>query len=75
MMLTTAGLTLSMTSANDTADTGARGAAGWAEDAKLSVTRLKASTVAPTAPASQPTRAEFLFHCSVIATLLGALSI
>src|SRR5688572_29303939 len=72
-MLTTAGLTLSMTSANETAAVaGARGAAGCAVRPPVTFMNEKASTPAPTAPATQPTRAEFLLHCSVIASLRKA---
>src|SRR5436190_11678144 len=70
-MLTTAGLTLSMTSANETAGAAAVfGAAGCAVRPPLTFNTEKARTPAPTAPASQPKRAVFILNCSLIAALL-----
>ncbi len=69
-MLTTAGLTLSMTSANEVPGfAGACGATGCASKPPLKFNTEKVNTPTPAAPASQPTRAEFL-HCSLIAALL-----
>src|SRR5215510_12772583 len=75
-MLTTAGLTLSMTSANDTAGAAAVfGAAGCAVAPSVKFNTEKASTPAPTAPASQPKRAVFILHCVVIAALLKSVDL
>ena len=60
-MFTTAGLTLSMTSANEVpAFAGVRGAAGCAVRPPLKFNTENVSTPAPTAPASQPKRADFV---------------
>jgi len=68
-MFTTAGLTLSMTSANETAGAaGVRGAAGCAVKPLDKFNTENANTPAPAAPASHPKRAPF--DCAVILVLL-----
>src|SRR5262245_12144188 len=67
-MFTTAGLTSSMTSANEPGDAWTRAAVFCAIEWSLNVTKDNASTPAPTAPASQPKRVE-RFHDAVIEIL------
>ncbi len=70
MMFTTAGLTLSTTSANEPVPTtAAGGGAEWASGVKLTNATVAASATPATAPATQPERGEPLTQLFVIALL------